>query len=223
MASPARATPDDGDVRGRLLEAAGEEFARSGFENASVRSMCDRAGANVSAVKYHFGSKQGLYAAVWQATVQRTMSHRCVPEFEPAHQDPRDALAQFVDWFTELMLYKDACVNVPLGHLISHEMINPTEGGIDLFLEKCVQPMHKQLRATVRAIVGPETNELTVRRLANNVIAMCTHPHQSRRIHESTGAAVPRSKPAIGKLARQITIFAIAGMEAVAAQEAADD
>lgn len=51
------------DTRGRLLRAALAVFARRDFDAVSVRAIVDLAGANVSAVSYHFGGKQGLYLA----------------------------------------------------------------------------------------------------------------------------------------------------------------
>lgn len=44
-----------------ILEEAKKHFAEKGYEGASVRHICDAAGANVSAIKYHFGGKEGLY------------------------------------------------------------------------------------------------------------------------------------------------------------------
>ncbi|MBC7713255.1 MAG: TetR/AcrR family transcriptional regulator [Rhizobacter sp.] len=44
-----------------ILEEAKKQFCEKGFEGASVRDICDAAGANVSAIKYHFGGKEGLY------------------------------------------------------------------------------------------------------------------------------------------------------------------
>jgi AcrR family transcriptional regulator len=44
-----------------LLEKAKKHFAIFGFEGASVREICKEANANVSAIKYHFGDKEGLY------------------------------------------------------------------------------------------------------------------------------------------------------------------
>jgi TetR/AcrR family transcriptional regulator, regulator of cefoperazone and chloramphenicol sensitivity len=52
------------DTRGRILEAALELFAASGFEGASTRTIAERAGVNLPAIQYYFGSKEGLYRAV---------------------------------------------------------------------------------------------------------------------------------------------------------------
>lgn len=52
------------DTRQRLLEAGLDIFGRVGFEAASTRRISEAADANLAAIKYHFGSKQGLYLAV---------------------------------------------------------------------------------------------------------------------------------------------------------------
>lgn len=44
-----------------ILEEAKKQFCEKGYEGASVRDICEGAGANVSAIKYHFGGKEGLY------------------------------------------------------------------------------------------------------------------------------------------------------------------
>lgn len=48
----------------RLVEAAEKLFAEKGFEAVSVRDITKEAGANVAAVNYHFGSREGLVVAV---------------------------------------------------------------------------------------------------------------------------------------------------------------
>jgi len=54
-----------GDVtKGRLLEATENLVAEKGFDAVSVRDITGLAKANVAAVNYHFGSREGLLAAV---------------------------------------------------------------------------------------------------------------------------------------------------------------
>jgi TetR/AcrR family transcriptional regulator, regulator of cefoperazone and chloramphenicol sensitivity len=52
------------DASQRLLEAAGEIFARQGFDRTRGRDICDRAGVNSAAINYYFGGMEALYAAV---------------------------------------------------------------------------------------------------------------------------------------------------------------
>ena len=51
-------------TRERLLQAATRLFADNGYRGASVRDICNHAGANPGAVSYHFGGKRQLYRAV---------------------------------------------------------------------------------------------------------------------------------------------------------------
>lgn len=55
------------ETRLRLLRAAREVFAERGVDAGSVREITARAGANLGAVTYHFGSKDALYEAVVDA------------------------------------------------------------------------------------------------------------------------------------------------------------
>jgi AcrR family transcriptional regulator len=61
----ARRGPGGSDAtRQRLVEVALDSFSRLGFEAASTRAIAQKAKANISAILYHFGGKQGLYLAV---------------------------------------------------------------------------------------------------------------------------------------------------------------
>lgn len=48
-------------TRDHILEEARKHFSEKGYEGASVREICCGAAVNVSAIKYHFGGKEGLY------------------------------------------------------------------------------------------------------------------------------------------------------------------
>jgi len=61
-----KAAPSD-KTRDLILEEAKKQFCEKGFEGASVRDICDVVKANVSAIKYHFGGKEGLYRECFQS------------------------------------------------------------------------------------------------------------------------------------------------------------
>jgi AcrR family transcriptional regulator len=62
------------ETRRRLIEAAGALFADKGFDATTIQDICDSAGANISAVNYHFGSKMKLYEATLQYTLLQEAS-----------------------------------------------------------------------------------------------------------------------------------------------------
>ncbi|TLP38297.1 CerR family C-terminal domain-containing protein [Arcobacter arenosus] len=52
------------NTRDRLIKTAMEMFAEQGFDKTSVRELAKKANANIAAINYHFGGKEGLYQAV---------------------------------------------------------------------------------------------------------------------------------------------------------------
>jgi AcrR family transcriptional regulator len=54
------------DTKSRLLTVAERLFAEHGFAGVSVRQLTAAAGVNLAAVNYHFGSKEGLLAAIFE-------------------------------------------------------------------------------------------------------------------------------------------------------------
>jgi AcrR family transcriptional regulator len=68
-------------TRERLLHAAVSVFGRDGFHAASTRALAGAAGVNQALIGYHFGSKEGLYLAVFEHIAER-MSARVAPVAE---------------------------------------------------------------------------------------------------------------------------------------------
>jgi AcrR family transcriptional regulator len=55
-----------------LIAAARDLFAQLGYEGTSVRAITQRAGTNLGAITYHFGSKRALYEAVISSALEPT-------------------------------------------------------------------------------------------------------------------------------------------------------
>lgn len=85
------------DTRDRLLDAAEELFAERPFADASLRQITERAGANVAAVNYHFGSKEALYQEVFLRRIRpmNLVRHRLLDEMEARPEPP--ALVEVLD------------------------------------------------------------------------------------------------------------------------------
>jgi AcrR family transcriptional regulator len=66
LPTPKRAAASDeaASTRDKLLDVAEQLFIQHGFDAVSLRQITDAAKANIAAVNYHFGSKDGLIEAV---------------------------------------------------------------------------------------------------------------------------------------------------------------
>lgn len=101
MARDAEAT------RARLIQAATAEFARHGIAGARVDRIADAAKSNKAQIYHYFGSKDGLFAAVMEGYVRRSVESeyfdaRDLPEtaaviYDGFVADPE--LARLVTWF----------------------------------------------------------------------------------------------------------------------------
>lgn len=64
------------DTKQRILAAAERVFADEGFAGASLRAITQQAEVNLAAVNYHFGSKTGLYRAVFERRIEPVNQER---------------------------------------------------------------------------------------------------------------------------------------------------
>lgn len=74
-------------TRSRIIEAAEAEFADHGFDGVSVRQIALRADVPVALINYHFGSKEGLYRAIFEMRAPMIIDQRVaglrLAEMEP--------------------------------------------------------------------------------------------------------------------------------------------
>lgn len=177
----------------RLVEAAGHEFAAHGFQAATVRAICRRAGANVAAVNYHFGDKSALYReAVLEA-------YRCgvpdEPEADFSGVAPDDALRRFVDLFLERVLALD--LEKTWHHELKlRELMRPTDA-CGAVVESMIKPRFQKLCGIVRRL-APEADARRLHALCFSVIGQCifyrlVHPIAVRLVGEQALAAMDRA------------------------------
>ena len=201
-------------TRQRLLDAAGEVFAEQGFHSATVRQICERAGANVSAVKYHFGDKEALYAQVL------TFAHACAIDKYPPNMDlpaaaPADErLGAFVLSFL-LRLLDDGR---PAWHakIMSREMAEPTKA-MDVLVHGHIKGHFGYLRQVVIELLGTKSpaDEEAVRLCCYSVVGQCLFYHFGKPVIERLSNKRVGMKDA-RRIADHITRLMLAGIRDLA-------
>jgi AcrR family transcriptional regulator len=162
-----------------LLEAAGEEFAEKGFELARVRRICERAGANLAAINYHFGDKEQLYVEVLRE------AHRCGLDDEMPVVDPGIAPAELLRGFIHRFLGRVLAVNHPEDwqhRLMLREMLTPTPFS-EVLVREAIRPRFEVLKGIMRRIC-PEADDRRLNVLALSAIGQCLHYKMARRVTE---------------------------------------
>ena len=61
--------PEEISIRARLVQAARDTFLNDDYHNVSTRLIAEKADANVSMIRYYFGSKEGLYEEMIRETL----------------------------------------------------------------------------------------------------------------------------------------------------------
>lgn len=206
------------DTRHRLIDAAGEVFADVGFQAATVRDICQRAGANIAAVNYHFGDKDTLYLAVFDH------ARECAAEFDrevgatmAAGQTPAQRLHAYVVAF----LRKLFATGRPTWHtrLISREMIEPTRA-LDRIVELSIRPNFELGRRIVREIVGPGPSERQVIMCAASVVGQCLHYHHCRAVTARLYPGWLEQPDFLDTTAAHIATFSLCALTGLAQQPA---
>jgi len=74
------------ETQTRILDVAEELFMQHGFEGASMRMLTAKAGVNLAAINYHFGSKDALIEAVFRRRLDAMNAER-IAELEHLEKD----------------------------------------------------------------------------------------------------------------------------------------
>ena len=201
-------------TRQRLLEAAGEVFAEVGFEKATVRDICKKAGANVAAINYHFRDKDGLYVETLK------YAHQCATAENVQAIDamrggdlPADKkLAVFVRTF--LLRAFHAGKGAWHGKLVAQEMSKPT-AMLDVLVKDEIRPRAMFLEATIAELMGGNPPLDLVRRCARSVVSQCVFYHLCRpmieRLHPEQGFELADLEVLADHITR-FSLHAIAGI-----------
>ena len=149
----------------RLLDVAEELFAKHGVDQTSLREVTSRAGTNLAAVHYHFGSKEGLLRAIVQrggSPLQEDRMQRLAAlRSQPRAPSPRDLLRAFIEPVFKL---RDDHPHFPelMARVVAENLL-PTLG--EVFQDNFVQGLHYFAEAFSEALPGVSEEEMRWRLL----------------------------------------------------------
>jgi AcrR family transcriptional regulator len=156
----------DGDAgapaRDRILEAAQRVFANFGFDGASMRQIAEAAGVPVALVSYHFGSKDGLYRAVFYRRVPAIVEQRdagiAIAMSEPDLDRRLELLVKVLvmPWLRLRARDKDPS----LGRLLAHESIDPNSEARGIIRDLFDPVARKLLTALASALPGRSVQDI---------------------------------------------------------------
>lgn len=102
MSQPAKKRRNAEATKARLLVAGEQLFADQGFDRTTLDAIAAAADVNKAMIRYYFGDKDGLYAAIIEAVVAEVLA-----ELEtrlPANPDPAGAMADYIEIFAEAVM-----------------------------------------------------------------------------------------------------------------------
>ncbi len=200
-------------TRQHLLAAAGEVFADLGYRTATVREICERAGANIAAVNYHFGDKEQLYRAVLQETYQTAIKKYPADYGLQPNATAEERLRAFVRSLL-LRIFSDG-PSARHGKLMAREMVDPT-GALDAIVREDIRPMSAQLMAMVGELLGPGADEETKRLCANSVVSQAVFYQHCRPVVVRISPDLKFDHAGIERLTEHITRFSLAAIKSLA-------
>jgi TetR/AcrR family transcriptional regulator, regulator of cefoperazone and chloramphenicol sensitivity len=198
------------ETRQRLLVAAGEVFAEQGFHNTTVRDICRQAGVNIAAVNYYFHSKEELYEAVCNYSLDLSINKYPPTLGITEDASPQERLHTFIRSFLFSMLEKGE----PSWHekLVTREMNNPT-GTLDNMVETTIKPRNKIISAIVRDFLGSAAPDDVIRQCCLSIIGQCLHYHYAQQVIQRLYPKQKFDAAGIEAIAAHITSFSLYALQ----------
>ena len=202
-----RTTSDQ--TRARLLDAAREMFSQNGFQSVTVREICRRAEANVAAVNYHFGSKDGLLAEALNFGPLKAMQQANTK----ANECPRIRLRLFIRDFVLMLL--DEKNPSSQCQIMARELADPTPA-LDKIVREAIAPLHDFLGSLVREIAGDKVSEAELRCCVHSILGQCLFYRHSHPVLQRLHPKLRYDSKEIRVIAEHVADFSLAGIKHIA-------
>jgi TetR/AcrR family transcriptional regulator, regulator of cefoperazone and chloramphenicol sensitivity len=200
------------DTRSKLLDAAGQVFAESGFQAATVREICSRAGVNIALVNYHFGDKLELYTEVLRHSVGASgngIINKAIGSTAP----PEEAFRELI----HAMLLRVCRADRPGWHfrLMMHEFAQPTPAMASV-INETMRPVYDRFRDLIGNMLDLTPDHDQVRLSTHSVIAQVVHYAHAHHVISRVWPELELNPERIAQIATHIADFSLAGLRQIA-------
>jgi len=200
----------NGGPKLKLVEAAEKLFAEKGFEAVSVRDITKEAGANVAAVNYHFGSRDGLVVAVISRYIMPVNQERLVrlDRAERNGNDVREIIAAFVKPIVEQVGKSELSEKLYcqlLGRIFSEQSVS-LPGELEYQTRSVVERFTKALHKALKEFSSDEVL-WRLHFIVGGLIHLLTHSGFLYRVAGSLAGA-----PSVESNIERFLDFAVAGL-----------
>lgn len=197
------------DTKERILEAAGEVFVAHGFQSATVREICRKAGVNVAAINYHFRDKEGLYLATLRYC--REISFKKYPVYPDVKESepPEERLRSFINSFVFRVLEEGKASR--FAKLVAKEYVQPTNA-LDVLVKETMRPAFTRLFAIVRQLAGKGADDETVRYCYMSIIGQFLFFLYARPVMKRLFKKASFRAEEIAAIAEHITLFSLSAI-----------
>jgi AcrR family transcriptional regulator len=200
------------DTRTKLLDAAGQVFAESGFQAATVREICACAGVNIALVNYHFGDKLELYTEVLRHSVGAS-GKGIIKKAIGSTAPPEKAFRELI----HAMLLRVCRADRPGWHfrLMMHEFAQPTPA-IASVIDETMRPVYDRFRELIGGMLDLTPDHDQVRLSTHSVIAQVVHYAHARHVVSRIWPELELNPERIAQIATHIADFSLAGLRQIA-------
>ena len=205
---------DQRETREILLEAAGQVFAEKGFDRATGKEICARAGANTAAINYYFGGIDGLYAEVLRHAHRHIVTVDRLQALVADKPDPRSQLEAIIGMIVGVITGPES--SSWMFRVIGREVVAPSAVFSEM-RDKEIFPKMRVLKSVVAELAGlPETHPAVERGIVSIIAPCILLLIGDRRFFKR---AFPKFGFGAGDapaVVRHMVDFTLAGVEAIA-------
>lgn len=205
-------------TRQRVIAAASELFAAHGFHGTTARDIAERAGVNLAAAHYHFGSKEDLYlevlraqfAAITDALERR--GARLAADAKPGRAALETLLRARIVGMLEVLMGPPPGLH---GTLMLREMCDPS-AALPHIVEQFIAPMKRETEDII-ARLEPTLPRAAVERCMFSIVGQVFFYRTQLPAFPHLSPGLRLDRAGLASIAEHIASFSLGGMRALRA------